>query len=130
MNENREALISYAANVPEWQTALICQQLAALNKAAAVLTKTSAHTEYGFAESKLRPDRYGSVDALTRKDRNTDVLSQAASALGNAQAALEILSALSNTFQRDFSSSVAFARECSYRQLEELCTRHGYRRDT
>ena len=98
--KNRNALLEHIKNAPEWQSALIYEQLAALNKAAADISTGTSTLEQGFADGKLRPDRYYCSDRVFRRDCNTGVLDSIASALGRALAALEVLSALSDAFQR------------------------------
>ena len=93
--ENKNALLEHIKNAPEWQSALIYEQLAALNKAAADISTGTSTLEQGFADGKLRPDRYYCSDRVFRRDCNTGVLDSIASALGRALAALEVLSALS-----------------------------------
>ena len=93
--ENKNALLEHIKNAPEWQSALIYEQLAALNKAAADISTGTSTLEQGFADGKLRPDRYYCSDRIFRRDCNTGVLDSIASALGRALAALEVLSALS-----------------------------------
>ena len=56
--KNRNALLEHIKNAPEWQSALIYEQLAALNKAAADISTGTSTLEQGFADGKLRPDRY------------------------------------------------------------------------
>ena len=104
--ENQKALLEYIRNIPEWQSALIYEQLASLNKAAADICTGTSTLEQGFADGKLRPDRYYCSDRLFRQDCNTGILESIASALGKALAALEILSTLSDAFQREYLSSV------------------------
>ena len=55
--ENKNALLERIKNVPEWQSALIYEQLAAMNKAAADISTGTSTLEQGFADGKLRPDR-------------------------------------------------------------------------
>ena len=100
--KNKNALLEDIKNAPEWQSALIYEQLAALNKAAADISTGTSTLEQGFADGKLRPDRYYCSDRVFRRDCNTGVLDSIASALGRALAALEVLSALSDAFQREY----------------------------
>ena len=62
-------------------------------------------------------------------DCNTGVLDSIASALGRALAALEVLSALSDAFQREYLSSVEISQGIYYNELEKLCLRHGYTKE-
>ena len=57
------------------------------------------------------------------------VLDSIASALGRALAALEVLSALSDAFQREYLSSVEISQGIYYNELEKLCLRHGYTKE-
>ena len=49
--ENQKALLEYIRNMPEWQSALIYEQLASLNKAAADICTGTSTLEQGFAEN-------------------------------------------------------------------------------
>ena len=71
--EDRKSLLAYIKDVPEWQTALIHEQLAALVKSAAALSDTAGKLEQGFADGVLRPDRYYVSDRSFRKDCNTEL---------------------------------------------------------
>ena len=124
-----DLLLEHIKNVPEWQSALIYEQLAALNKAAADISTGTSTLEQGFADGKLRPDRYYCSDRVFRRDCNTGVLDSIASALGRALAALEVLSALSDAFQREYLSSVEISQGIYYNELEKLCLRHGYTKE-
>ena len=86
--------------------------------------------EQGFADGKLRPDRYYCSDRLFRRDCNTGILDNIASALGKALAALEVLSTLSDAFQREYLSSVKFSHDIYYDELEKLCIKHGYAKES
>lgn len=127
--ENQKTLMEYIKNVPEWQSALIYEQLAVLNKAAADISTGTSTLERGFADSKLRPNRYYCTDRLFRRDCNTGILDNIASALGMALAALEVLSALSDAFQREYLHNVEFSRSIYYNELEKLCIKHGYKKE-
>lgn len=127
--KNRNALLEHIKNAPEWQSALIYEQLAALNKAAADISTGTSTLELGFADGKLRPDRYYCSDRVFRRDCNTGVLDSIASALGRALAALEVLSALSDAFQREYLSSVEISQGIYYNELEKLCLKHGYTKE-
>ena len=127
--ENQKALLEYIKNVPEWQSALIYEQLAFVNKAAASLASAAARLEQGFADSRLRPDKYHWTDRATRRDWNTGTISDAAFAMGSALAALELLAALADAYQQDFQHDVEFAHDLHYNELEKLCVRHGYRKE-
>lgn len=127
--KNKNALLEHIKNAPEWQSALIYEQLAALNKAAADISTGTSTLEQGFADGKLRPDRYYCSDRIFRRDCNTGVLNSIASALGRALAALEVLSALSDAFQREYLSSVEISQGIYYNELEKLCLRHGYTKE-
>ena len=128
-NFYQNALLEHIKNVPEWQSALIYEQLAALNKAAADISTGTSTLEQGFADGKLRPDRYYCSDRVFRRDCNTGVLDSIASALGRALAALEVLSALSDAFQREYLSSVEISQGIYYNELEKLCLKHGYTKE-
>lgn len=127
--KNKNALLEHIKDVPEWQSALIYEQLAALNKAAADISTGTSTLEQGFADGKLRPDRYYCSDRVFRRDCNTGILDSIASALGRALAALEVLSALSDAFQREYLSSVEISQGIYYNELEKLCLRHGYTKE-
>ena len=43
--------------------------------------------------------------------------------------ALEVLSALSDAFQREYLSSVEISQGIYYNELEKLCLRHGYTKE-
>lgn len=129
LTEKQKSLLVYIKNVPEWQSALIYDQLAELNKAAADISTGTSTLERGFADSKLRPDRYYCTDRIFRRDCNTGILDSIASALGRALAALEVLSALSDAFQREYLSSVEFSQGIYYNELEKLCIKHGYQEE-
>lgn len=128
--ENQKALLEYIRNMPEWQSALIYEQLASLNKAAADISTGTSTLEQGFADGKLRPDRYYCSDRLFRQDCNTGILESIASALGKALAALEVLSTLSDAFQREYLSSVKFSHDTYYDELEKLRIKHGYTKES
>jgi len=113
--------------VPEWQRALIYEQLAVQNRTSATLGTVSARVEQGFADSKLRPDRYLLTDRLTRREGMSNAISQAASALGGALAALDRLAVLCDSLPQDLQHDAEFAYEISYARLKELCVRHGYK---
>ena len=49
--------------------------------------------------------------------------------LGRALAALEVLSALSDAFQREYLSSVEISQGIYYNELEKLCLKHGYTKE-
>lgn len=127
--ENQKALLEYIKNVPEWQSALIYEQLATLNDVAADISTGTSTLERGFADSKLRPNRYYCSDRIFRRDCNSSTLDKIASALGRALAALEILSALSDAFQREYLHNVEFSRSIYYDELEKLCIKHGYKKE-
>ena len=127
--ENQKALLEYVKNVPEWQSALIYEQLASLNRAASALADASSYLEHGFANSKLRPDQYYRWDAATRRDWRTRPISNAASAIGDALAALELLAALADAYQQDFQHATEYAHSMHYNELEKLCVKHGYRKE-
>lgn len=129
LTEKQKSLLAYIKNVPEWQSALIYEQLASLNKAASALTNASSYLEHGFANSKLRPDQYYRWDAATRRDWRTGPISNAASAMGDALAALELLAALADAYQQDFQHSVEYSHGMHYDELEKLCIKHGYQED-
>ena len=128
--ENQKALLEYIRNMPEWQSALIYEQLASLNKAAADICTGTSTLEQGFADGRLRPDRYFCSDRFFRRDCNTGILESIASALGKALAALEILSTLSDAFQREYLSSVKFSHDTYYDELEKLRIKHGYTKES
>lgn len=128
--ENQKVLLEYIRNTPEWQSALIYEQLASLNKAAADISTGTSILEQSFADGKLRPDRYYCSDRLFRRDCNTGILDNIASALGKALAALEVLSTLSDAFQREYLSSVKFSHDIYYNELEKLCIKHGYTKES
>lgn len=129
LTEKQKSLLAYIKNVPEWQSALIYEQLASLNKAASALTNASSYLEHGFANSKLRPDQYYRWDAATRRDWRTGPISNAASAMGDALAALELLAALADAYQQDFQHSVEYSHGMHYDELEKLCIKHGYQEE-
>ena len=116
LTETQKSLLGYVRSVPEWQSAMIYEQLAALNTSASKLAAATAYLEQGFADGKLRPGRYYVQDCSFRT----------ASALGQALAALEVLAVLSDTFQQDLQHSAQFAHGLYYNELEKLCTKHGY----
>ena len=131
MNEpERKALLDFVRNKPEWHSALIYQQLGTLNKTAATLSKMSAYLEQGFAESKLRPDRYFQLDRMTRKDALTGALLETATALGEALAALELITVLSDAHPQDFRYMAEYSCDLKYKHLGELCTRHKYKEES
>ena len=70
-----------------------------------------------------RVQKSGSAD-------NTGILESIASALGKALAALEILSTLSDAFQREYLSSVKFSHDTYYDELEKLRIKHGYTKES
>lgn len=129
LTEKQKSLLAYIKNVPEWQSALIYEQLASLNRAASALTNASSYLEHGFANSKLRPDQYYRWDAATRRDWRTGPISNAASAMGDALAALELLAALADAYQQDFQHSVEYSHGMHYDELEKLCIKHGYQEE-
>lgn len=126
MNEQQKEVLHYAANIPEWQTALIYEQLAVLNRSASALSQAVAQLEQGFADSVLRPDRYYVADRDFRKDCNTGLFQDTASSLSRALAALELLAALSDSHQQDLRHSVSASCDFYYNDLKKLCLRHGY----
>lgn len=129
LTEKQKSLLAYIKNVPEWQSALIYDQLASLNRAASALADASSYLEHGFANSKLRPDQYYRWDAATRRDWRTGPISNAASAMGDALAALELLAALADAYQQDFQHAVEYTHDMRYNELEKLCIKHGYQED-
>ena len=129
LTEKQKSLLAHIKNVPEWQSALIYEQLASLNKAASALADASSYLEHGFANSKLRPDQYYRWDAATRRDWRTGPISNAASAMGDALAALELLAALADAYQQDFQHAVEYTHDMHYNELEKLCIKHGYQED-
>ena len=126
LTEKQKSLLEYVKDVPEWQAGLIYEQLAFVNKAVAFLANTAARLEQGFADSSLRPDKYHWTDRATRKDWNTGTISNAASAMGSALAALEVLAVLADAYRQDFQHDVEFAHDLRYKELEKLCIKHGY----
>lgn len=50
--------------------------------------------------------------------------------LAKALAALEILSTLSDAFQREYLSSVKFSHDIYYDELEKLRIKHGYTKES
>lgn len=129
LTEKQKSLLAYIKNVPEWQSALIYDQLASLNRAASALADASSCLEHGFANSKLRPDQYYRWDAATRRDWRTGPISNAASAMGDALAALELLAALADAYQQDFQHAVEYTHDMRYNELEKLCIKHGYQEE-
>ena len=125
LTEKQKSLLQYIKNVPEWHSGLIYEQLAALNKAAA-LSMAASNLERGFADGVLRPDRYYIADPDYQKDCRTEILSRPVGALGSALAALEILSVLSDARSTDFQHDVRFLHDLTYIELEKLCVKHGY----
>lgn len=123
----RKALLTFIQNTPECHTALIFEQIATLSRASATLAKAVATIAQGFADSKLRPNRYLAIDSITRRDFRTEVYRQAASAFGDVLAALEVLSALSDALPQDFRHSAETAYHLRYNDLKTLCYLHGYR---
>ena len=128
--DTRKALLTYIQSVPEWQTALINEQLAVLNRSAATLEKTNAQIIQGFVDSKLHPDKYFSIDRLSRRDWLTGNLMQCSTALGEAMAALELITALSDAHPQDFQHMAEYSCNLRYERLYELCVRHGYKEKT
>lgn len=124
--EDRKSLLAYIKDVPEWQTALIHEQLAALVKSAAALSDTAGKLEQGFADGVLRPDRYYVSDRSFRKDCNTELFQLGSIKLGRALAALELLSVLADAFPRELGGVVMSTREDAYEELAALCRKHGY----
>ena len=124
--EDRKSLLAYIKDVPEWQTALIWAQVAALNKGAAELSGTAHTLEKGFADGVLRPERFQFVDRSTRKDWNTELFSNTALFLGSSLAALELLSVLADAFPQELSDTVMRGRDSYYQELAALCRKHGY----
>jgi len=129
LTEKQKSLLAYIKNVPEWQSALIYDQLAALNSSAARISTGTSTLERGFANGVLRPDTYYASDRIFRRDCNTGILDDIASALGMALAAAEVLSALSDAFQREYLASVEFSHSVYYDNLEKLCTKRGYAKE-
>ena len=70
LTETQKSLLGYVRSVPEWQSAMIYEQLAVLNTSASRLAAATAYLEQGFADGKLRPDRYYVQDRIYRKDQN------------------------------------------------------------
>lgn len=129
LTEKRKSLLAYIKNVPEWQSALIYDQLASLNRAASALADASSYLEHGFANSKLRPDQYLFKDPGIQRDFRSDTLDRAVSSLGTALAALEILTVLSDAYQGDRQHAVEYTHDMHYNELEKLCIKHGYQED-
>lgn len=124
--EKRKDLLVCIRGIPEWQTALCFEQMAALSQTGAALMNTASNFGQGLADGKLRPDKYNWTDPSTRRDWNTGKVQNAASALGEGLAALEILSMLSDCLPQDLAHSMRFAYDIRYNQLEALCIKHGY----
>ena len=111
--KEKKALLAYIKDVPEWQRALIYEQLAVQNRTSATLGTVSA--------------RYLLTDRLTRREGMSNMISHAASALGDALAALDRLTVLCDSLPQDLRHDAEFAYEISYARLKELCVRHGYK---
>lgn len=126
MNKEKSVL-EYIKNVPEWHSALIREQLSVLNRTASILSDTASRIDRGFANSVLHPEKYQFSDPGIRKALRSGPLDQTTSALGNAWAALEVLTVLSDAYQTDRGHSIEFAHDCYYNELEKLCIRHGYK---
>ncbi len=124
--QKQRALLGYLRAVPEWQSALIYDQLATLNKAASELSQATGALERGFADGVLRPDRFYVTDPDIRKDYRTSVLEHPIFALGKALAALEVLGTLSDTRPVDFPGRLLFFHDQYYDNLAKLCKEHGY----
>lgn len=129
LTEKQKSLLAYIKDVPEWQSALIYDQLAELNRTASALSDTVERIEHGFASSVLRPDRYFFKDPDIQRDFRSDTLDRAVSSLGTALAALEILTVLSDAYQSDRQHAVEYAHDMHYNELEKLCIKHGYQED-
>ena len=124
--KDRKSLLAYIKEVPEWQTALIWEQVAAIDKCAADLLCATGALARGFADSVLRPGRYANVDRFTRRDWNADLFQRAAITIGRALAALELLSVLADAFPRELDGVVMSSRDDYYKELSALCRKHGY----
>lgn len=129
LTEKQKSLLAYIKNVPEWQSALIYDQLAELNRTASALSGAAERIEHGFASGVLRPDRYLFKDPGIQRDFRSDTLDRAVSSLGTALAVLEILTVLSDAYQGDRQHAVEYTHDMHYNELEKLCIKHGYQED-
>ncbi len=129
LTEKQKSLLAYIKNVPEWQSALIYDQLAELNRTASALSGAAERIEHGFASGVLRPDRHLFKDPGIQRDFRSDTLDRAVSSLGTALAALEILTVLSDAYQGDRQHAVEYTHDMHYNELEKLCIKHGYQED-
>lgn len=125
--ERKELLRFIQWRKPELEAAFRYDQLATISRTGSGLSNLVAEITGGKAASQLKPELYLCVDNLTRKDHYTQLISKSASDLGRALAALDILAAVSGSYQQDFYHAMESAYNTSYNQLKELCYQHGYR---
>lgn len=123
-DDKKQICLNYATNVPEWQLGLSLEAFAALGEVSSACGKVQKAIAGDMAWLKLHPacDYVGTIP-INRSQACQD----AASALGRALYALEILLAQSNQF--GFAYGLARDAEATYTtshsDLEDMCRRHG-----
>lgn len=123
-DERKQICLTYATNVPEWQMGLTLEALAALGEVSSTCGKVQKAVAGDLAWTKLHPDsEYLGTLAINR----VKVCNEAASALGKALWALEVLLAQSEQF--GFAFGLARGTESAYgtqhEVLEDRCRTHG-----
>lgn len=91
-DEKKQICLNYAANVPEWQMGLTLEALAALGEVSSTCGKVQKAVAGDMAWTKLHPD---SEYLGTLPINRVKACNEAASALGKALWALEVLLAQS-----------------------------------
>lgn len=123
-DERKQICLNYAANVPEWQMGLTLEALAALGEVSSTCGKVQKAVAGDMAWTKLHPD---SEYLGTLPINRVNACKEAASALGKALWALEVLLAQSEQF--GFAFGLALDTESAYGTqhdvLEDICRTHG-----
>lgn len=108
-DERKQICLNYAANVPEWQMGLTLEALAALGEVSSTCGKVQKAVAGDMAWTKLHPD---SEYLGTLPINRVNACKEAASALGKALWALEVLLAQSEQF--GFAFGLALGTESAY----------------
>lgn len=123
-DEKKQICLNYVTNVPEWQTALTLENLAAFGAAVRALGNLEKSIAGDLAWEKMNPDDpYLGTEPIDR----VHACNEAAYAMGEALFALEMILAQSSQFgsAKNLASAAESAYSTKHAILEDRCRRHG-----